>query len=75
MYPIIPGQWYLRYTCKRCKAKEVIFPDLSRGRAKIDATYVISCPDCRNKAAYDPLEIERYQHPIVQYPIVLIKAV
>ena len=64
MYTLIPGEWYLRYTCKGCKATQILFPDLSRGTAKINAEYVIACLLCKDKSDYDSDEIERYQHPL-----------
>lgn len=63
MNGLIPGQWYLRFTCERCAAKQVLFADLSRGEVKIKATYVVECTNCLHKGAYDGEHIERYQHP------------
>jgi len=64
MYVLIPGQWYLRYTCKECKSKQILFPDLSGGTAEINAEYVIKCLECGHKSTYDSEEIERYQYPL-----------
>lgn len=64
MRPLTPGQWYLRFTCEHCKAIQILFPDLSRGEAKIKATYVVECSSCRQKGSYDGEDIERYQHPL-----------
>lgn len=63
MRSLTPGEWYLRFICKHCKTQQILFPDLSQGRAEIRATYVVECPDCRQKGSYDSDEIERYQHP------------
>ena len=63
MHGLTPGQWYLRFTCKQCETKQILFADLSRGEARIRATYVVECTNCLNKAAYDADDIERYQHP------------
>lgn len=63
MRTLTPGEWYLRYTCKQCKAKQILFPDLSRGQARIKATYVVECSHCLNRRAYEGEDIERYQHP------------
>ena len=63
MHGLTPGQWYLRFTCKHCGAKQVLFADLSRGEARIRATYVVECTSCLRKGAYDADDIERYQHP------------
>jgi len=64
MSPLTPGQWYLRFRCKHCNATQILFPDLSRGEAKIKATYVVECSSCFQKGSYDGDEIERYQHPL-----------
>ena len=61
---LIPGEWYLRFTCEHCNEKQILFPDLSRGEAKIKATYVVECSNCFQKGAYDGEHIERYQHPL-----------
>ena len=63
MRTLTPGQWYLRFTCEHCSAKQILFPDLSRGEAKIKATYVVECSSCFHKGSYDGDDIERYQHP------------
>jgi ribosomal protein S27E len=63
MCTLTPGQWYLRVTCEHCKAKQILFADLSRGESKLKATYVVECSTCSHKGAYDGEEIERYQHP------------
>lgn len=63
MSPLTPGQWYLRFTCQQCNATQVLFPDLSRGEARIKATYVVECSSCCHKGSYDGDDIERYQHP------------
>lgn len=63
MRTLTPGEWYLRFTCEKCRTKQVLFPDLSRGQAEIRATYVVECPECRHKASYDSDLIERYHHP------------
>ena len=63
MRKLTPGQWYLRFTCKQCDAKQILFADLSGGEAKIKATYVVECSSCLHKGSYDGDDIERYQHP------------
>ena len=63
MHGLTPGQWYLRFTCKHCGAKQVLLADLSRGEARIRATYVVECTSCLHKGAYAADDIERYQHP------------
>ena len=64
MRSLIPGEWYLRFTCEHCNEQQILFPDLSRGEAKIKATYVVECSNCFQKGAYDADQIERYQHPL-----------
>jgi len=66
MHGLTPGQWYLRFTCKCCETKQILFADLSRGEARMKATYVVECTSCHHKAAYDAEDIERYQHPLDQ---------
>ena len=51
MRTLTPGQWYLRFTCEHCNAKQILFPDLSRGEAKIKATYVVECSSCFHKGS------------------------
>ncbi len=63
MLTFTPGEWYLRFNCEQCRSQQVLFPDLSRGQAKIRATYVVECPSCAHKGTYDGDDIERYQHP------------
>jgi len=59
---LTPGEWYLRYVCPNCRSKHVLFRDLTRGVGQIRATYLIECPGCGNRVAYDSGEIERYHH-------------
>lgn len=63
MRALTPGQWYLRFTCEQCSTKQILFPDLSKGEAKIKATYIVECSSCCHKGSYDGDDIERYQHP------------
>ena len=64
MFTLTPGSWYFLFTCENCKSKQVLFSDLSKGKSKITATYVVPCPNCRHPGAYDSEKIERYQHPL-----------
>lgn len=66
MRSLTPGQWYLRFTCEQCETKQILFADLTRGEARIRATYVVECSLCLHKGAYDGDDIERYQHPLDQ---------
>jgi DNA-directed RNA polymerase subunit M/transcription elongation factor TFIIS len=63
MRTLTPGQWYLRFTCEHCSSKQILFPDLSKGEAKIKATYIVECSSCFHKGSYDGDDIERYHHP------------
>jgi len=63
MRTLTPGEWYLLYKCERCEKRQILFPDLSRGQARIRATYLVTCPECQHEAPYDSDSIERYQHP------------
>ncbi|HEX7296866.1 MAG TPA: hypothetical protein VF251_14015, partial [Pyrinomonadaceae bacterium] len=60
--PLTPGEWYLRYKCPNCQTTHVLFRDLTRGNGLIRATYLIECPMCRRKEAYESQDIERYYH-------------
>ena len=64
MRSLIPGHWYLRFTCEGCDAKQVLLADLSKGEARIRATYIVECSHCLYKGAYDGDDIERYQHSL-----------
>ena len=59
----VPGTWYFLFTCETCKTKQMLFPDLSEGTSKINATYTIVCPACRHEGRYDSEKLERYRHP------------
>ena len=63
MYLLTPGQWYLIFTCSKCKSLQVLFPDLTGGTSKINAIYTTACCQCRHKASYDGQAIRRYRHP------------
>ena len=69
MHTLTPGEWYLRFTCPRCKAKQVMFPDLSKGQAPIQAIYQVTCTNCGHKDHYDSDTIERYHHPENAQPV------
>ena len=69
MHTLNPGDWYLRFTCTRCKSKQVLFPDLSKGTATINAIYEVTCLACGKKDRYDTDTIERYQHPVHAEPV------
>ena len=65
MSTFVPGQWYLLFTCPKCKLKQALIPDLSEGKAKINAVYHVPCRECGNEGTYDSETIERYLHPSV----------
>ena len=54
-----PGQWYLAATCKECKCKILVFPDLNNGEANLKGSFVVTCPKCKLKGAF---EVEHYHH-------------
>ena len=63
MHTLIPGHWYLIYICKGCKTRQILFPDLSEGKAKLNASYVVTCSSCGHKDSYESECLERYHHP------------
>jgi len=64
MRTLNPGAWYLLFLCRSCKTKQILFPDLTQGKSKLLATYIVACQSCGHKASYDGAEIERYHHPL-----------
>ena len=58
-----PGDWYLVVKCHHCDTRAAI-PDLSNGKAEIDATYTWRCPVCDHMDESKAEQIERYQHPL-----------
>jgi len=62
MHTLQPGNWYLIYVCNGCQKRQVLFPDLSDGKSKINASYIVDCPACGHNDSYDSEHIERYQH-------------
>ena len=69
MHTLTPGEWYLRYICVKCKSKQILFPDMSRGETPIHATYQVTCTECSNRTNYDEDAIERYHHPENAKPV------
>jgi len=64
MYTLYPGGWYLFFSCENCKTRQLLFPDLSEGKAKLSTcSYGIACRYCGHSAYYEGKKIERYQHP------------
>jgi hypothetical protein len=63
MRTLVPGEWYILFTCSECKTRQILFPDLSEGRAGLRATYKVECAKCRNLDKYESESLERYQHP------------
>jgi hypothetical protein len=60
----VPGEWYVVVICHHCRARHPLFHDLTRGQAKLRATYRWTCPDCKEKGDYDADVLERYQSPL-----------
>jgi hypothetical protein len=63
MRTLVPGEWYILFTCSECKTRQILFPDLSEGRANLRATYKVECVKCNFMGKYDSETLERYQHP------------
>ena len=63
MRTLIPGEWYILFTCSECKTRQILFPDLSEGRAELRATYKVECVKCKYVGKYESETLERYQHP------------
>lgn len=61
-FDLVPGEWYVRVTCKTCNKKHVLFPDLTKGKKKLKATYGWTCPSCGHRGDYDSEDLESYQH-------------
>jgi len=51
------------FACGQCKKRQILFPDLSRGSAKLENTYSARCAECGHTASYQKEEIETYLHP------------
>jgi hypothetical protein len=71
MYSLQPGEWYILFECDQCKARQILFPDLSKGKAVLRATYTARCRKCEHVGQYDGETLERYQHPPNADPITL----
>ncbi len=63
MRTLVPGEWYILFTCSDCKTRQILFPDLSEGRATLRATYKVECAKCNFIGKYESENLERYQHP------------
>ena len=63
-----PGEWYVVVTCEKCKSREALFRDVSKGKSTLDATYSFRCSKCQHKAKYGPESLERYRHPDSEVP-------
>lgn len=63
MRTLVPGEWYILFTCSDCQTRQILFPDLSEGRAQLRAIYKVQCVKCDYKGGYDSEILERYQHP------------
>jgi DNA-directed RNA polymerase subunit M/transcription elongation factor TFIIS len=63
MRTLVPGEWYILFKCSQCKARQILFPDLSAGRATLRATYKVECAKCGHADKYESENLERYQHP------------
>ena len=63
MRTLVPGEWYILFTCSDCQTRQILFPDLSEGRAQLRAIYKVQCVKCDYMGKYDSEILERYQHP------------
>jgi hypothetical protein len=63
MYTLRPGDWYLLFSCAQCRKRQILFPDLSRGGAKIEYAFSARCAECGHTASYEKEAIETYLHP------------
>lgn len=61
-FDLIPGEWYLFITCKKCETKHVLFADLSKGKSHIKATYSWTCPKCGYRGDYESEELDRHEY-------------
>jgi len=68
MRTLIPGEWYILFTCSECQTRQILFPDLSEGRAQLRATYKVECAKCNYVGKYESESLERYQHPPTSDP-------
>ena len=68
MRTLVPGEWYILFTCSECKTRQILFPDLSEGRAQLRAVYKVECVKCDYMGRYDSEILERYQHPPTSDP-------
>lgn len=57
-----PQQWYLVIACQHCGIRQPIRRDPSAGRCDLSRKYWWRCVECLHIAMYEPDEIERYQH-------------
>ena len=64
MHTLRPGDWYLLFTCQQCGKRQVLFPDLSRGCARIRFAYSVRCAECGHTASYEKEDLETYLHPM-----------
>lgn len=52
------GQWYVVVKCAHCEKTVYLFRDLTGGTGRLDANYIVTCPQCGYKGAYSA----RHQH-------------
>jgi hypothetical protein len=53
------GTWYIVVTCSNCKRTIFLFPDLNKGKGRLDANYIVTCPECNHKGSYTA---QHYHH-------------
>lgn len=60
MFDPEPGSWYIVVTCANCKSTIYLFLDLNDGKGSLQANYIVKCPRCNHKGAY---QARHYYHP------------
>ena len=73
MFPdLVVGEWYLAATCKACKCKIVLFPDLNNGKGNIAGSFAIVCPRCRCPGSFNA---EHYHHSETRNPELYVEVI
>ena len=46
------GYWYVVVTCQQCQSTIFLFRDLTKGKSRLDANYLVTCPQCQHEGQY-----------------------
>jgi hypothetical protein len=46
------GLWYVVVTCQSCLSTIFLFRDLTEGKGRLDANYIVTCPRCSHRDSY-----------------------